>query len=62
MAYWESNNMFQSIKDALCAMDNDHNPIFTSTGAVIVEGKTRAEMLSQFRKELALSTKERYGA
>lgn len=61
MAYWESNNVSQSITDALCVMDNDHNPMFTSTGAVIVEGKTRAEMLSQFRKELALNAKERYG-
>lgn len=61
MAYWQENDIEASLNQALEVMDRGHNPIFASTGQMIVTGVTRLEMLNQFKKEIAINAKNRYG-
>lgn len=61
MAYWQENDVEGSLNQALQVMDTGHNPIFASTGQMIVTGTTRLEMLNQFKKEIAINAKQRYG-
>lgn len=61
MAYWQDNDIQAGLNQALAIMDQEHNPIFASTGEMIVTGVTRLEMLNQFKKEIAINAKNRYG-
>lgn len=61
MAYWQENDVQAALNQALEVMDKGHNPIFASTGQMIVTGVTRLEMLNQFKKEIAINAKNRYG-
>ena len=61
MAYWQENDVNGSLDQALHIMDEEYNPIFASTEQMIVTGRTRLEMLNQFKKEIAINAKQRYG-
>ena len=62
MAYWQDNDVQAGLNQAVELMDGKgHNPIFASTGQMIITGITRLEMLNQFKKEIAINAKSRYG-
>ncbi len=61
MAYWQENDVNGSLDQALHIMDEEYNPIFASTEQMIVTDRTRLEMLNQFKKEIAINAKQRYG-
>ncbi|WP_066803767.1 sigma 54-interacting transcriptional regulator [Moraxella oblonga] len=61
MAYWQENDVQAALNQALEVINTGQNPLFASTGEMIVTGVTRLEMLNQFKKEIAINAKNRYG-